>query len=75
MNALLLLSFVASTQPALTADQLDALEAACSGWSGEIAYQQAHESGACMSYFGEEPGERSAFDAPPEYRQLKRGGE
>jgi hypothetical protein len=53
--------------------ELTDLESACYGWSGPEAYRQAQESGACAQ-LGMESGERSAFDAPPEYPQFKKEG-
>lgn len=69
--SLLVLAAALAPQPqtSLSSAQLEALEAACSGWSGEMAYQRAHGSGACMTYLGAAPGERSAFESAPDYSQ------
>ena len=72
--SLLVIAAALAPQPQPNGQDLAALESACYGWSGEDAYQQVHGSGACEQ-FGMEPGERSAFDRPPQYLQIKRGGE
>ena len=69
--SLLILAAVLAPQP--SGQEPADIESACYGWSGPEAYQRAQENGACAQ-FGMEPGERSAFDAPPEY-QLKKEGE
>lgn len=75
MSLLILAAALApQPQPQPSGQELADLESACYGWSGEAAYQQAHASGQC-ALLGMDPGERSAFSEPPQYPQLKRGGE